>query len=136
MYGDSGAIFLAISYLLVVGVLALYGFHRYCILYLYLKHRRDVPTPAGRFAELPKITVQLPIFNELYVVERLLKSVAELDYPRHLLQIQVLDDSTDETCAMAETGVQQLREQGFDIAPALKRARSKTGWRVARGNSS
>ena len=115
MLEDSGAIFLATSYLLVVGVLALYGFHRYCILYLYLKHRKNVPVPAGRFEELPRVTVQLPIFNELYVVERLLNSVSELDYPRHLLQIQVLDDSTDETCDMAESGVKQLREQGFDV---------------------
>ena len=115
MHGDSGAIFLALSYLLVVGVLALYGFHRYCILYLYQKHRRDVPTPAGRFEELPRVTVQLPIFNELYVVERLLQSVAALDYPRHLLQIQVLDDSIDETCALAEAGVKQLVEQGFQV---------------------
>jgi len=115
MYGDFGALFLAISYLLVVGVLALYGFHRYCILYLYLKHRNNVPVPAGRFEELPRITVQLPIFNELYVVERLLASVAALDYPRHLLQIQVLDDSTDETVALAEAGVKQLAEQGFNV---------------------
>lgn len=115
MHGNSGAIFLAISYLLVVGVLALYGFHRYCILFLYFKHRNRVPVPQRRFEELPKITVQLPIFNELYVVERLLKAVAELDYPRHLLQIQVLDDSTDETCPLAEAGVKELREQGFDI---------------------
>ena len=53
--------------------------------------------PAGHFEQLPKVTVQLPIFNEVYVVERLLRSVSELDYPRELLQIQVLDDSTDET---------------------------------------
>jgi len=115
MHGDPGTFFLAVSYLLVVGVLALYGFHRYCILFLYLKNRNNVPVPPGRFAELPKITVQLPIFNELYVVERLLKSVAELDYPQHLLQIQVLDDSTDETCGLAEAGVKQLREQGFEV---------------------
>ena len=115
MHGDSGTIFLALSYMLVVGVLALYGFHRYCILYLYFKHRRDVPTPAARFEELPRVTVQLPIFNELYVVERLLKSVAALDYPRHLLQIQVLDDSTDETTSLAGAGVQQLVEQGFNV---------------------
>jgi len=115
MHGDSGAIFLALSYLLVVGVLALYGFHRYCILFLYFKHRREVPTSVARFKELPRITVQLPIFNELYVVQRLLKSVAELDYPRHLLQIQVLDDSTDETTSLAETGVQELLDQGFSV---------------------
>jgi len=115
MHGDSGTVFLAISYLLVVGVLALYGFHRYCILYLYFRHRGDAPVPAGRFETLPKVTVQLPIYNELYVVERLLKSVSELDYPRDLLQIQVLDDSTDETVALAEAGVKTLREQGFNV---------------------
>lgn len=115
MYGDSGAIFLALSYLLVVGVLALYGFHRYCILFLYIKHRNDVPKPLGHFEVLPRITVQLPLFNELYVVERLLASVAELDYPRELLQIQVLDDSTDETVPLAEAGVKALQEQGFDV---------------------
>ena len=115
MHGDSGAIFLTISYLVVVSVLALYGFHRYCILYLYLKHRRNVPVPAGRFEDLPKVTVQLPIFNELYVVDRLIKAVADLDYPRPLLEIQVLDDSTDETCALAEAGVKELREAGFHV---------------------
>ncbi|MDD5349619.1 MAG: glycosyltransferase family 2 protein [Chthoniobacteraceae bacterium] len=71
--------------------------------------------PQGRFETLPKVTVQLPVFNELYVVERLLNAVAALDYPRDLLQIQVLDDSTDETCLLAETGVKQLREQGFNV---------------------
>ncbi len=115
MHGDPGAVFLAICYLLVVGVLALYGFHRYCILYLYLKHRNDVPKPAGHFEQLPKVTVQLPIFNELYVVERLLRAVSELNYPRELLQIQVLDDSTDETASLAEEGVKTLREGGFDV---------------------
>ena len=113
MHGIPGALIWAVSYLLVVGVLALYGVHRYCIIYLYLKNRKNPPKPVGQFEELPKITVQLPIYNELYVVERLLKSVAELDYPRHLLEVQVLDDSTDETSLLAETGVRQLREQGF-----------------------
>ncbi|MEI6351020.1 MAG: cellulose synthase family protein [Verrucomicrobiota bacterium] len=114
MHGIPGALIWAVCYLLVVGVLALYGVHRYCIIYLYLKYRNTPPKPQGKFETLPKITVQLPIFNELYVVERLLKSVAELDYPRDLLEIQVLDDSTDETCALAEGGVQKLRDQGFN----------------------
>ena len=113
MLGNPGDIFWAISYLVVVGVFALYGLHRYSIIYLYYKHRKDEPNPAGRFDKLPKITVQLPIFNELYVVERLIKSVAELDYPKELLQIQVLDDSTDETQQLARDGVEQLCEQGF-----------------------
>ena len=110
MHGHPGAIIWALLYLLVVGVLAIYGVHRYCIVFLYFKNRNKEPKPLREFETLPRITVQLPIFNELYVVERLLKSVAELDYPRHLLQIQVLDDSTDETTSLAEAGVQELDE--------------------------
>src|SRR4051812_14862744 len=84
-------------YLSVLIGLSAYGLHRYFIVYLFLKNRRRVPQPLARFDELPVITVQLPLFNEIYVVERLLKSVSELDYPPERLQIQVLDDSTDET---------------------------------------
>src|SRR6058998_4184547 len=86
-----------ICYLSVLVGLSAYGVHRYFIIYLFLKNRKRAPVPAGRFEKLPKVTVQLPIFNELYVVERLLRSVSELDYPRELLQVQVLDDSTDDT---------------------------------------
>jgi len=114
MHGNPGAIIWSVSYLFVVGTLALYGFHRYCIIYLYFKHRKTAPKPLTEFKVLPRITVQLPIFNELYVVERLLRSVAEIDYPKELLQIQVLDDSTDETEALARTGVGNLKAQGFD----------------------
>ena len=68
-------------YLIVLVGLSAYGIHRYCILYLYFKNSRHKPEPAGRFGDLPVVTVQLPIFNELYVVKRLLDSVAALDYP-------------------------------------------------------
>ncbi|MES2570393.1 MAG: cellulose synthase family protein, partial [Verrucomicrobiota bacterium] len=71
--------------------------------------------PHAQFTELPLVTVQLPIFNELYVVERLLKSVAELEYPRERLQVQVLDDSTDETTAIAAARVAELKTAGLDI---------------------
>ena len=59
--------------------------------------------------------MQLPLFNEIYVVERLLKSVSELDYPRERLQIQVLDDSTDETRQLTASCAQSLAERGFDV---------------------
>ena len=85
------------------------------IVYLFFKHRKNVPKPARQFETLPRVTVQLPIFNELYVVERLLDGVSKLDYPRELLQIQVLDDSTDETREIAEAEVLRLRAEGFDI---------------------
>jgi cellulose synthase/poly-beta-1,6-N-acetylglucosamine synthase-like glycosyltransferase len=66
--------------------------------------------------DFPLVTVQLPIFNELYVVERLLNAVAAFIYPREKLQIQVLDDSTDETEALIESKVSELRAKGLDIS--------------------
>lgn len=95
--------------------LSAYGIHRYVIIYLFLKNRKRAAVPAGRFEQLPKVTVQLPIFNEIYVVERLLKSVSEMDYPRELLQIQVLDDSTDNTREVTTSCVEELRQRGFDV---------------------
>ena len=92
MQGSLGHIIWSICYLGVLIGLSAYGVHRYFIIYLYLKNRRRTPVPARHFEKLPKVTMQLPIFNEVYVAERLLRSVSELDYPRELLQIQVLDD--------------------------------------------
>src|SRR5438094_6294125 len=105
----------SVFYLIVLIGLSLYGLHRYCIVYLFLKYKKNVPKPVSTFPKLPRVTVQLPIFNELYVVQRLLKSVAALDYPRELLQIQVLDDSTDETREISTAVVEELQLAGFDI---------------------
>ena len=105
----------AFCYLSVLIGLSGYGLHRYFIVYLFLKNRKRTPQPLSHFEQLPVITVQLPLFNEIYVVERLLKSVSELDYPRKLLHIQVLDDSTDETQQLTASCVQKLRERGFDV---------------------
>jgi cellulose synthase/poly-beta-1,6-N-acetylglucosamine synthase-like glycosyltransferase len=69
----------------------------------------------SNFDELPAVTIQLPIFNEMYVVERLLDAVARMDYPKEKLQIQVLDDSTDETVNISRAAVKLLQEKGFDI---------------------
>ena len=103
-----------ISYLFVVLGLSGYGIHRYVMVYLFAKHAKDRPTPPREFDELPAVTVQLPIFNELHVVERLVQSVAELDYPKDRLHIQVLDDSTDETRGICEEEVRKLQDAGFD----------------------
>jgi cellulose synthase/poly-beta-1,6-N-acetylglucosamine synthase-like glycosyltransferase len=111
----AGHIIWTICYFAVLLGLSLYGLHRYCIVYLYLKYRNNIPKPLSEFKELPRVTVQLPIFNEMYVVERLLKSVSQLDYPRELLQIQVLDDSTDETRDISEAQVKELKAAGLDI---------------------
>ncbi len=102
------------SYLLVLIGLAGYGFHRLTIVYLYLRYARKRPTPKENFKDLPLVTVQLPVFNEMHVVDRLLDSVANLDYPQDKLQIQLLDDSTDETVDICAAGVERLQNRGFD----------------------
>ncbi len=103
-----------LSYTLVLVGLAGFGFHRLTILFLYFKHGKKRPQPLKHFEDLPLVTVQLPVFNEKHVVDRLLDSVSKLDYPQDKLQIQLLDDSTDETAAISENGVAGLVAQGFD----------------------
>jgi cellulose synthase/poly-beta-1,6-N-acetylglucosamine synthase-like glycosyltransferase len=103
-----------VCYAVAVLGLSGYGMHRFMTIFLYWKHRKDVPKPLKRFDELPKITVQLPIFNEAYVVQRLIRSVGEIDYPKDKLQIQILDDSTDDTTTLCEGEAELLRAQGWD----------------------
>src|SRR5690348_17738286 len=98
---------LLIPYFIVLILLASYGVHRYVLVYLYYKNRKNHTTePAHYFSELPRVTVQLPIFNEQFVIDRLLTAISQLDYPLDRLDIQVLDDSTDETVAVARGLVQ------------------------------
>jgi cellulose synthase/poly-beta-1,6-N-acetylglucosamine synthase-like glycosyltransferase len=120
MHGEVGTLLWTISYFIVVLGLSAYGIHRYSIIYLYFKNRHRKPAAASRFAELPVVTVQLPIYNEVHVVERLLKAISEIDYPRDKLEIQVLDDSTDETRSMTERTAAKLRARGYD-AVVLRR---------------
>ena len=101
-------------YLLIVVGLALYGFNALFLSALFLWHRRRTPT-APALKEWPSVTVQLPIFNERFVVERLIDTVASLDYPRDRLSIQVLDDSTDETATLAQDRVAYYRACGVNI---------------------
>jgi len=109
-----GLIIWEVLYWAVIAAMSLFGLHRYFILFLFYKNKNKTSLPMSKLAELPHVTVQLPIFNEFYVVERLLKAVSELDYPRHLLEIQVLDDSTDDTREQTRQRVDALRQQGFD----------------------
>src|ERR1051325_7745644 len=106
-----------IVYFAILATLAVYGAYRIKQVIDFWRYRNFVPEPAGRYAEadLPVITVQLPLFNELYVVDHLLKAVTAIDYPREKLEIQVLDDSTDETTRVAEAVVAKYAAQGFDI---------------------
>ena len=104
-------------YFLVLFLLAVYGVHRYLMVYLYYKYKdRDRPVkPEAPVDPPPPVTVQLPLYNEQYVVERLIDAVCRIDYPRDRLEIQVLDDSTDETIDLAVRCVERYREAGFDI---------------------
>lgn len=102
------------SYLLVAGVMMLFGLHRYLIVFLFWKHRNRPPVPAAHFDELPVVTVQLPVFNEMHVVSRLCEAVAKLDYPKEKLEIQILDDSTDDTQAICRAEAEKLSAQGFN----------------------
>ncbi|MCP5107670.1 MAG: glycosyltransferase [bacterium] len=89
------------------------------LVFNYLKHHRrksrDEPVPPVAKNDLPFVTVQLPIFNELYVVERLIDTVVQFDYPKDKFEIQVLDDSTDETVEISRKKVKECRQKGIDI---------------------
>src|SRR5450756_2104417 len=103
------------AYFFLLIILALYGWHRYFLVYLYMKHKGDkVATPVVP-ETWPAVTVQLPLYNEMYVVDRLVEAVCRIDYPKDRLEIQVLDDSNDETQDIARLAVQRYAAQGFDI---------------------
>lgn len=104
-----------IPYFVVLVVLAMYGLHRYWLVYDYFTYSKNVPPPPPPVTDWPRVTVQLPIFNERYVIERLTEAVARFDYPRERLDVQVLDDSTDETQEVARACVERHAAQGMPI---------------------
>ncbi|MFQ6100073.1 MAG: glycosyltransferase family 2 protein [Anaerolineae bacterium] len=109
--------FLVFIHALIALSLAVYGLNSFILAFLYLRHRRAVvPTPSIDRSALPPVTVQVPVYNELHVVERVIDRVAAFDYPHDRLQIQVLDDSTDETTRLARARAALHRERGIDIA--------------------
>ncbi len=103
------------AYFFVLVILAVYGWHRYYLVYLYMRNRDNEPKPGPPLSPLPPVTIQLPLYNEMYVADRLIESVCRIDYPPELLEIQVLDDSTDETRSIAELAVRRFAAQGVDI---------------------
>ena len=107
--------FILVAYFFVLSILVLYGWHRYYLVFQYMKHKDRAPGPPPPVAEWPVVTIQLPIFNEMYVVDRLLDAVCAIDYPKDRLEIQILDDSTDETREIAELAVRRQVARGFDI---------------------
>ena len=107
---------LLIPYFVLLIILAFYGLHRYQLVYLYYKHRKNKAVdPLRHFDQLPKVTIQLPIFNEQFVIDRLVDCVCRFDYPPDRLEIQVLDDSTDETVDVAREVVERYAALGHDI---------------------
>lgn len=117
-------------YFLVLVILGAFGIHRYVMVYLYTRHkdRKASFKPVSEGRVPPVVTVQLPLFNEMYVAERLLASVTEIRYPKDRLEIQVLDDSTDETTAIAEAAVTEARAAGFDVS--LIHRTDRTGFKA------
>src|SRR3989475_6066275 len=128
------------AYFFVLIVLAVYGWHRYYLVYLYMRNRAKEPRPGPQLDPLPVVTVQLPLYNEMYVADRLIDAVCRIEYPRELLEIQVLDDSVDETCSIAELAVRRSAMQGVDIKyyhrpdrKGFKAGALEAGLKLARG---
>ena len=117
-------------YLVILIALAVYGFHRSSLVFLYYRHRDKAPVLSGKFAELPAVTVQLPLFNEMYVAERLLEAVAGIRYPHDRFQIQVLDDSTDETRAICRRKIDELVRRYPDLDIEYVHRKDRTGFKA------
>jgi cellulose synthase/poly-beta-1,6-N-acetylglucosamine synthase-like glycosyltransferase len=99
----------------VLAVLTLYGAHRWFLLWLYARHRAHAARAFAPIPDPPRLTVQIPLFNELYVARRAIEAVGALDWPNDRLEIQVLDDSTDETSEIVADAVARLRMRGRDV---------------------
>ena len=127
-------------YFFVLIILAVYGWHRYYLVWLYIRHRSNQPKAGPPLHPMPVVTIQLPLYNEMYVADRLIASVCAIDYPRELLEIQVLDDSIDETRSVAELAVRRFAAEGVDIKyfhrtnrRGYKAGALEEGMKVARG---
>ena len=102
-------------YTFLMVMVSVYGLHRYVLVLLYYRNRKRAPKLGGQFEELPCVTIQLPMYNERLVARRIIERSCRIDYPRDRLQIQVLDDSTDDTAEIARQAVEEARAKGFDI---------------------
>ncbi len=129
-----------IAYFISLSILFIFGCHGFIMLYYHRKYGKSNPVPRTGIKEDPLVTIQLPLFNELYVVERLINSVCEIDYPKDKMEIQVLDDSTDETINIVAAAVEQKKRQGFDIQhirrsnrEGFKAGALKEGLKIAKG---
>ena len=128
------------TYMFSLTVLFIFGSHGFIMIYYYLKFKSKKSLPAAEITTYPVVTVQLPVFNEIYVVGRLIDSACAMVYPKDKLEIQVLDDSTDQTVQVVANHVEQYRKQGFDIKQVRRENRQgykagalREGLKSARG---
>jgi cellulose synthase/poly-beta-1,6-N-acetylglucosamine synthase-like glycosyltransferase len=128
------------AYFFVLIILAVYGWHRYYLVYLYFRNKDKQPKAGPALDPMPVVTIQLPLYNEMYVADRLIEAVCRIEYPRELLEVQVLDDSTDETRSIADLAVRRFAAQGYDIKyyhrtnrVGYKAGALEAGLKVARG---
>lgn len=119
---------LTIVYFAALGIASVYGVHRYWLVIRYWRTRNQSPGVPRRFDELPHVTVQLPMFNEAAVAERVIDAACRIDYPREKLQIQVLDDSTDESAAIARHCVRKWHQRGVTIE--YRHRTDRTGYKA------
>src|SRR5574341_398096 len=118
---------LIVIYFFAATSLSIYGFNYLLMSWFYWRKRGEAP-PRPALDDPPRVTVQLPIYNELYVVERVIDSAVALDWPRDRLQVQVLDDSDDETTQIAQARVDYFRRRGMDIT--LIRRTNREGFKA------
>ena len=115
-------------YTIALLLIFLYALAQLNLLFNYLRARKRVDDcPKFDFtndAEIPFVTIQLPVYNEMYVMERLLTNIAKIDYPKNKLEIQVLDDSTDESFAATALQIKELQATGLDIQHVTREKRS------------
>jgi len=128
------------AYVFSLSILFLFGSHGFVMIYYYFKNKDKKPVGKAVLEDKPVVTVQLPVYNELYVVERLIDSICALDYPKDKLEIQVLDDSTDETVRVIAAAVAARQAEGYDIVHVRRESRAgfkagalKYGMDIAKG---
>ncbi len=107
--------FVLVTYLLVLCGLLIYVFHTFVMIILYRKNSTFPQKIKKKLDFYPFVTIQLPVYNEQYVIERLISAVCKIQYPKEKMEIQILDDSTDETTEIARKIGEKYRKQGFDI---------------------
>ena len=129
-----------IGYFVSLSILFLFGLHGFVMMYYHRKYGHKIPEPNKDFKDDVLVTIQLPLYNEMYVIERLIDSVCEIDYPKDKMEIQVLDDSTDETTAIVAKVVEAKQKEGFDISHVRRGSREgfkagalKEGMKIAKG---